>query len=125
MDAGSPNQEAAWDLIEWMNTARPKARLIRRMGNYLVTEMGGIPSMLADHAAFSEELGDLFLAPYVASTAYARQEPVIGGSQEIKTLLQTEIEALFTGMNDAQGVLDFVVPQANAILEEFRAQSGG
>ncbi len=124
VDAGSPNQEAAWDLIEWMNTAAGEGEP-SPMGNYLVTEMGGIPSMLADQAAFSEELGDHFLAPYVASTAYARQEPVIGGSQEIKTLLQTEIEALFTGMNDAQGVLDFVVPQANAILEEFRAQSGG
>jgi len=124
VDAASPNQEAAWDLIEWMNTAAGEGEP-SPMGNYLVAEFGGIPSMRADQEAFAEELGDHFLAPYVASTAYARQEPVIGGSQEIKTLLQTEIEALFTGMNDAQGVLDFVVPQANAILEEFRAQSGG
>lgn len=122
VDASSPNQQAAWDLIQWMNTPAAEDQP-SPMGDYLVNALGAIPSMLPDQAAYVEDLGDHFLAPFVESTSYARQEPVIGGSQEIKTILQTEIEAMWTGMNDPQGVLDFVVPQANSILEEFRAAS--
>ena len=94
------------------------------MGDFLVNDLGVIPSMLADQAAHAEALGDHFMAPFVASTAYARQEPLVGGSQEIKTLLQAELEALFTGLTDPQGLLDYVVPEANLLLEEFRMESG-
>jgi len=124
VDAGSPNQEAAWDFIRWMNTPRGEGEP-SPVGDFFVNEFGAIPSMLPDQAAFAEELGDHFLAPFVESTAYARQEPVIGGSQEIKTLLQVELEALFAGMTDPQSLLDYVVPEANAILEEFRMAEGG
>ncbi len=124
VDANSPNQEAAWDFVKWMNMPRGEGEP-SPMGNFLVNELGAIPSLLPDQAAFAEDLGDHFLAPFVASTAYARQEPVIGGSQEIKSLLQVEIESLFTGMTDPQSLIDYVVPEANAILEEFRAGAGG
>lgn len=119
VDANSPQQEAAWAFVQWLNTPRAEGEPTP-MGDLLVNELGAIPSMLADQEAYAEDLGDHFLAPFVASTEYALQEPVIGGSQEIKTMLQTEIESLWTGMTDPQSVLDYVVPEANAILEEFR-----
>jgi multiple sugar transport system substrate-binding protein len=124
VDAGSPNQEAAWDFIEWMNKSAVEGEP-SPMGDLLVNEFGSIPSMVPDQAAFAEELGDHFVAPFVESTAYARQEPVIGGSQEIKTMLQVEMESMFTGMTDPQSLIDYVAPEANAILEEFRMAEGG
>jgi multiple sugar transport system substrate-binding protein len=119
VDAGSDYTEAAWDYILWMNSQAPDSES-SRMGDYLVNDMGAIPSNLFDQEAYADVFGDHFLAPFVESTTYARPEPLIGGSQEIKTMLQTEIEALFSGMTDPQSVLDYVAPEANAILEEFR-----
>ncbi len=124
VDAGSPHQEVAWDFIQWMNTPAAEGEP-SPMGDFLVAEFGSIPSMLPDQEAFADELGDHFIAPFVDSTAYARQEPVIGGSQEIKTMLQTEMEAMFTGMTDPQSLIDYVAPEANVILEEFRMAEGG
>ena len=93
------------------------------MGDLLVNEFGAIPSNIFDQVAYADVFSDFFLVPFVASTAYARPEPLIGGSQEIKTLLQTEIESMLSGMTDPQSVLDYVVPEADAILEEFRAEN--
>ncbi len=122
VDAGSAHEEAAWELVKWLNTPRGEGEP-SPAGEYLVNNLGAIPSMLFDQEAYADDLGDHFLAPFVASTGYALQEPVIGGSQEVKTLLQSEIEALWTGMTDPQSLIDFVVPEANAILEEFRMAS--
>lgn len=122
VDAGSAHEQAAWDLVKWLNTPRGEGEA-SPAGDFLVNDLGAIPSMLADQEVFADDLGDHFLAPFVASTSYAMQEPVIGGSQEIKTMLQSEIEALWTGMTDPQSVVDFIVPEANAILEEFRMAS--
>jgi multiple sugar transport system substrate-binding protein len=119
VDANSEHPEEAWDFVQWLNTPRGEGEA-SPMGEFLVNELGAIPSFQFDQEAFAEDLGDHFLTPFVNSTAYARPEPLIGGSQEIKTLLQTEIEALLTGMSDPQSVIDFVAPEANAILEEFR-----
>jgi multiple sugar transport system substrate-binding protein len=120
VDAGSPNKEAAWEFIQWLNAPRGEGQS-SPMGDYLVNELGAIPSNVFDQEAYADAFSDHFLAPFVASTAYARPEPLIGGSQEIKTLLQTEIESMWSGMTDPQSVLDYVAPEANAILEEFRA----
>lgn len=122
VDQSSENTEAAWEFIQWLNAPRGEGQS-SPMGDILVTEFGAIPSNIFDQEVYADLYSDHFLAPFVASTAYARPEPLIGGSQEIKTMLQTEIEALLSGMTDAESVLDYVAPEANAILEEFRMAS--
>jgi multiple sugar transport system substrate-binding protein len=122
VDKGSPHAEAAWEFIQWLNAPRAEGQA-SPMGDLLVNQFGAIPSNVFDQVAYADAFSDHFLAPFVASTAYARPEPLVGGSQEIKTLLQTEIESMWSGMTDPQSVLDYVVPEANAILEEFRAQN--
>ena len=119
VDQGSEYPEEAWEFILWLNSPRGEGQS-SPMGDILVHEFGAIPSNIFDQEVYADLYSDHFLAPFVASTAYARPEPLVGGSQEIKTLLQTEIEALLSGMTDAQSVLDYVAPEANAILEEFR-----
>lgn len=120
VDKGSSHADAAWEFIEWLNAPRGEGQA-SPMGDLLVNQFGAIPSNVFDQEAYADVFSDFFLVPFVASAAYARPEPLIGGSQEIKTLLQTEIESMLSGMTDPQSVIDYVVPEADAILEEFRA----
>ncbi len=124
VDANSPNVDAAWEFVRWLNTPRAEG-VSSPIGEYLVMGLGAIPSMVFDQEAFAEDMSDHFLAPFVASTAYARPEPVVAGLQEVKTKLQTEIEAVWTGMTDPQTALDNAALEADAILEEFRMMQEG
>lgn len=124
VDANSPNVEAAWEFVRWLNTSRAEGAS-SPIGDFLVKGLGAIPSLVFDQEAYAEDLGDHFLAPFVASTAYARPEPVVAGLQEVKTKLQTEIEAVWTGMTDPQSALDAAALEGNAILEEFRMMQEG
>lgn len=117
VDTGSPNQEAAWKLIQWMNSEK-EAGKGSPMGDYLVHALGAIPSMLYDQAAFSSDLSDFFLSAYVASTEVASPEPVVAGGQEVKTKLQTEIEAVLNGLEDGQTALETAALEGDSILAE-------
>ncbi|MFO7321510.1 MAG: sugar ABC transporter substrate-binding protein [Chloroflexota bacterium] len=117
----SEHPEVAWDFIQWMNTP-PAEGEPSPMGDYLVHSLGAIPSMIYDQEAFSEELGDHFLAPFVASTAYAVPEPIAAGGQEVKTKLQAEIEAVLSGMQDPASALEFAAMEGDAVLAEYAAQ---
>ena len=121
VDASSPHQEAAWDLIRWMNTPRADGSG-SPMGNFLVNELGAIPSLIPDQEAFAEDLGDFFLSAYVESTRYARPEPVVAGGQEVKTKLQTEIEAVLSGLQDPATALETAAMEGDAVLAEMAAQ---
>ncbi len=121
VDAGSPNQEAAWQLIQWMNTPRAEGEG-SPMGNFLVNELGAIPSLLPDQAAFADDLGDFFLSAYVESTKTARPEPVVAGGQEVKTKLQIEIEAVLNGLQDPALALETAAMEGDAVLQEMANQ---
>lgn len=121
VDASSPHQEAAWDLIRWMNTPRADGSG-SPMGDFLVNALGAIPSLISDQEAFAEDLGDPFLSAFVASTRYARPEPVVAGGQEVKTKLQTEIEAVLTGLQDPATALETAALEGDAILMERAGQ---
>lgn len=116
--ASSPNQEAAWEFISCMN-AESAEGAGSPMGNYLVHSMGAIPSMNYDRAAFAEDLGDHFLAPFVESVNYAMPEPVVAGGQEVKTKLQAEIEAVLNGLQDPATALEFAAMEGDAVLQEL------
>jgi multiple sugar transport system substrate-binding protein len=114
----SPNQEKAWEFIQCMNTPAAEGEG-SPMGEYLVNVLGAIPSMTYDQEAFAEDLGDHFLAPFVESVAYALPEPVVAGGQEVKTRLQTEIEAVLQGMQDVASALEFASMEGDTVLQEF------
>jgi multiple sugar transport system substrate-binding protein len=117
VDGKSAHPKEAWDFVRWLNTPRGEGKG-SPMGEYLTTALGAIPSSLFDQKAFESALSDHFLTPFVASTQYARPEPVLAGGQEIKTKLQTEIEAALAGSGDAKATLDTVAEEANGILKE-------
>ncbi len=121
VDSKSPHQKEAWDFIRWLNTPRAEGKG-SPMGEYLTHSLGAIPSSLFDQNAYADQLNDFFEAPFVKSTTYARPEPVVAGGQEIKSKLQTELEAVLTSSGDAKTTLDSVAAEANSILKE-KAQS--
>jgi len=122
VDAGSAHIPEAWEFLLWLNSEHEEGAG-SPIGDFLVNALGAIPSFTHDQEAFAESLGDHYLAPFVAATAYARPEQVVAGGQEVKTLLQVEIEAVLTGMTTPEAGLESVEQQANAILEEQRLMS--
>ena len=119
VDANSPNKQAAWDFIHWIN-AEHEAGGGSAIGDFVVNALGAIPSFDHDQAAFADSMSDHYVSPFVAASAYAQPEQIVAGGQEIKTLLQVEIEAVLTGMTTPEDALAAVEMQANAILEEQR-----
>ena len=119
--SSSPNQEKAWEFIQCMNSPAAEGSG-SPMGEYLVNVLGAIPSMNWDQAFYAEDLGDHFLAPFVESVSYALPEPVVAGGQEVKTKLQTEIEAVLQGMQDVPTALEFAAMEGDAVLQEFAQQ---
>jgi multiple sugar transport system substrate-binding protein len=121
VDAKSKHPDEAWKFLQWINseTAAGKGS---PMGDYLVHALGAMPSMLYDQKAFQSDLSDHFLAPFVASTAVARPEPVIAGGQEVKTDLQTGIEGLLTGLSDVDTALQTAADEGDAVLAENKTK---
>jgi multiple sugar transport system substrate-binding protein len=114
----SPNQKKSWEFIQCLNTETTKGAG-SPMGNYLVHSLGAIPSMNYDRTAFETDLSDHFEAPFIASVDYALPEPVVAGGQEVKTKLQTEIEAVVNGMEDPKTALDFASQEGDSVLAEM------
>lgn len=119
VDSSSPNKEAAWDFVHWMNAEQTEGAG-SAIGDFLVNALGAIPSFAHDQAAFAESMSDHYVSAFVAASAYAQPEQIVAGGQEIKTLLQVEIEAVLAGMTTPEEALSAVEAQANAILEEHR-----
>ncbi len=124
VDSSSPNKGAAWDFVHWMN-AEQKEGAGSAIGDFLVNALGAIPSFDHDQAAFADSMSDHYVSAFVAASAYARPEQIVAGGQEIKTLLQVEIEAVLAGMTTPEDALASVEEQANAILEEHRMDGRG
>ena len=119
VDSSSPNKAAAWDFVHWMNAEHDEGAG-SAIGDFLVNALGAIPSFSHDQAAFADSMSDHYVSAFVAASAYARPEQIVAGGQEIKTLLQVEIEAVLAGMTTPEEALASVAQQADAILEEHR-----
>ncbi len=119
VDSNSPNKAEAWKFIHWMN-AEQEEGAGSAIGDFLVNALGAIPSFNHDQAAFAESMSDHYVSAFVAASAYAQPEQIVAGGQEIKTLLQVEIEAVLAGMTTPEDALATVEEKANAILEEHR-----
>jgi len=89
-------------------------------GDYLTSALGAIPSRVSDQQALADRLSEAFLKAYLESTSSTRPEPVLIGGQEIKTALQTEIEAAWYGQKSPEQALADAAEEANRILAENR-----
>ena len=105
VDSSSPNQEEAWKFLQWLNSLHDPFEP-SRMGTFLV-QTGLIPGRPADVQANAEVVLDGFMAPFVHALEYSIPEPIVYRGQDIKIILQREIEAAWQG----------VKPPGNALLD--------
>jgi multiple sugar transport system substrate-binding protein len=116
VDNGSKHREEAWKLVQWLNTPR-KEGAASPIGDFLTSALGAMPSRLSDQVALADRYDD-FMKAYIDSTAVARPEPVVPGGQEVKTTLQTEIEAAWYGKKPYEKALADAAEEADRILAE-------
>ena len=123
----TPNTEAAWAFLKWLNSPRggaadaaspTAAGASSPMGDFLTSALNAIPGRTTDQEAHADLLGDAFVAPFVEALSSSRSEPIIPGAQEIKTALQTQIEAAWFGQSSAADALNQAAEEANRILAE-------
>jgi len=116
VDNGSKHRDEAWKLVRWLNTPAKEGEA-SPIGDFLTSALGAMPSRLSDQEALADRY-DEFLQAFVDSTAVARPEPVVPGGQEVKTTLQTEIEAAWYGQKSPEQALADAAEKANEILQE-------
>jgi multiple sugar transport system substrate-binding protein len=119
VDASSANQDAAWEFLGCLNTEVEPGHG-SPSGQFLIDGLGAIPSFVYDQEAHAEALGDFFLQAFVDSTHFARPEPVVAGGQEVKTILQGEIESVLIGATDPASALQVAAIRGDDVLEEMQ-----
>ncbi len=119
VDASSASQDTAWEFLHCLNTEAEPGHG-SPSGQFLVEALGAIPSFEYDQEAHAEALGDFFLQAFVDSTQFARPEPVVAGGQEVKTILQGEIESVLIGATDPATALRVAGVRGDDVLEEMQ-----
>lgn len=130
----SEQPEEAWKFLQWLNSPRaggaastPAAGAASPvaagtasspMGEYLTTALNAIPGRTSDQQAHEDIVSDPFVGPFVDALETSRTEPLIPGAQEIKTALQTQIEAAWFGQKSPEEALNAAADEANRILGE-------
>jgi multiple sugar transport system substrate-binding protein len=122
----SQQAEEAWRFLTWLNSPREGGATPATaggvasspMGDYLTSALNAIPGRTSDQQAHEDVVGDPFVGPFVEALATSRNEPLIPGAQEIKTTLQTQIEAAWFGQKSPADALNEAADAANRILSE-------
>jgi multiple sugar transport system substrate-binding protein len=119
VDASSRNPDAAWEFLHCLNTEAEPGHG-SPSGQFLVEALGAIPSFVFDQEAHADALSDFFLQAFVDSTHAAKPEPVVAGGQEVKTILQGEIESVLIGASDPASALRTAAMRGDDVLEEMQ-----
>lgn len=114
----SPQADAAWKLAQWLNSPAGVGEP-SPIGTFLIEANGAIPSRLSDQEALAAQYDD-FLRGFIEMAQSAQPEPVVAGGQEIKSALQSEIEAVWFGQKAPADALAAAAAEANRILQERR-----
>lgn len=117
VDSSSPNQEEAWKFLQWLNSLDDPDEP-SRMGAFLA-QTGIIPGRPTDVQANAEIILDDFMAPFVQALEYSIPEPIVYRGQEIKVILQREIEAAWQGVKPPGNALLDAKRQIDLILAEY------
>ncbi|WP_440554420.1 ABC transporter substrate-binding protein [Streptomyces sp. SCPE 10] len=99
--------DAAWEFLRWLNAGRTRVRggaSVTRM-SALQAAVGSLTGRADDMRALLGSGGDPNMRPFLDALAYAVPEPNGPGAQQAKTLLRTNIEALWTGQQSVDRAL--------------------
>ena len=116
----SPHAEAAWEFLTWLNRGRSAGAKATRMGAFQYS-VGTIPPRPADADALTAGSKNPNLATFRAALDYAEPEPNMDHGQQIKAVLQKNIEAAWTGQSSVPGALGTAADQVDNLLGRQRA----
>ena len=117
VDANSPNQEAAWQFLKWLNTAQAAGET-SCMGTMLLS-LGALTANQTDIAAAPDQLGDSYTAPFIEALERAVPEPNVIQASEIERILQGYIERAWSGELSPEDALAQADQEITGILNEF------
>lgn len=100
----SNHQDEAWAFLEWLNTEVTENGATPS-GNFLMAN-GIIPSHYGDMDALEEQIYTENNQPFIDALEYAVPESNFYEGQQVKTILQREIESLWTGQKSPEEALD-------------------
>ncbi len=111
--SSDPGQEqAAWDLLQWLTSPAQAARWADQMA-----------AMPVRASALTVMTDTLAAYPFIrqqteAILPYARPEPAVAAEFQVREILYTAITSVTQGYNDPQTALDLAAWQVNALLAE-------
>ena len=117
VDANSPNQEAAWNFIQWLNS--PQAAGSPSCMGTMLLGLGALTANTEDIAAAQDTMGDSYTAPFIAALERSVPEPNVIQAAEIERVLQTYLERAWAGELSAEEALSQADAEITDILSEF------
>lgn len=117
VDANSPNKEAAWNFIQWLNSSQAEGSP-SCMGTMLLN-LGALTANTADIAAAQDTLGDSYTGPFIDALERSVPEPNVIQATEIERVLQSYLERAWAGELSAEDALTQADAEISDILSEF------
>jgi multiple sugar transport system substrate-binding protein len=116
--AESPNGEAAWKLLRWLNEPRGEGK--RSCVGDMLVRLGSLSANKSDIAASTAEYSDPFTKPYVDALASGRAVTTTNLRQTtaIDQVLRTEIEEAWLGRKTGADAMAAADARISAILAE-------
>lgn len=114
VDANSPNREAAWRFVDWMN-AQPAPGRSSPIGDILA-DLGGLTGSRPDTAAHPEVYEDPFTKPFVAALERSVPMAPLPQSEEIKAIIHRAVEQAVWGGVEPEAALEAASEEIDLVL---------
>ena len=119
VDSDSPRQDAAWELVRWLNSdASADESGVSCMGRML-SELGALTANASDNAAMGE--ADAFTQPFLDALAEGRtvSQPNVMQAAEIEGMMAQTIDTVLAGDAEAETAMGELDGKVEDILFEF------
>lgn len=117
VESNSPNKNEAWKFLKWFNSEIQTASNTTRNGDFLVKNIGAIPSRKIDIENHKDYLNDFFTAPFIKSLDIAKAQQYFIHDTEIKNILRENIVFAWNQYKTPKQALNDASAQINSFLQ--------
>lgn len=112
----SQHQAQAWQFLTWL-CSQPTSNGATTLANMLLNTGTSLPSRNADVKALASKLSAPNLKPFIDALSYAATEPNGGQGQQVKTIMQDQIEAAWAHKASPAAALQGAQSQIDSLLK--------
>jgi multiple sugar transport system substrate-binding protein len=120
VNSQSEHPDEAWEFLRWLNAERAApvdgGAQVSRMSDFQFS-LGTVPARAADATVLFAGNTDPNKDPFHEALSYAMPEPNMRGGQKVKSLLQKNIEAMWTGQQSVSETLATATRQIDHELD--------